>query len=290
MKAWVAYAIVAIVWGSTYFAIALGIGSFTPWGMVSCRYLTGGLAALAVSRVSGEPLPGRRDVAHLMLQGVLMLTLSNALVTWAEESVSSGATAVLCSTTPLFYAVMGREDLGLRGWGGLLLGLGGVGVLVLVRSSVQAVGLVGAGALLLATFLWAWGTLHGRRHVKGRGLFGQVGVQMVTGGALALLLSPLNGGILHAPLTLKAALAVGYLAIFGSLVAFSAFVYISRAWAPSRMSTYVYINPVVAVLLGCLVLGEPFNGSMVLGMAAILVGVGLLQTQRVARTAAVASE
>jgi drug/metabolite transporter (DMT)-like permease len=165
-----------------------------------------------------------------------------------------------------------------------------VGVLVLVRSSVQAVGLVGAGALLLATFLWAWGTLHGRRHVKGRGLFGQVGVQMVTGGALALLLSPLNGGILHAPLTLKAALAVGYLAIFGSLVAFSAFVYISRAWAPSRMSTYVYINPVVAVLLGCLVLGEPFNGSMVLGMAAILVGVGLLQTQRVARTAAVASE
>src|SRR5512133_3316155 len=119
VKAWFAYLIVALVWGSTYFAIALGIGSFQTFGMVASRCLAGGLLALLLSRLKGEAWPLRRDLPHLMLQGVLLLTLSNALVTWAEGSVSSGATAVLCSTTPLCYAVLGRERLGMRAWLGL---------------------------------------------------------------------------------------------------------------------------------------------------------------------------
>lgn len=280
MKAWIAYLTVALVWGSTYFGIALGITSFTPYGMVASRYLAGGAGALVLSRVTGESWPGRRDLPHLMLQGLLLLTLSNALVTWAEGYVSSGATAILCSTTPLFYAVLGRERLGARGWGGMFLGLAGVGVLVLSRPGAHSLDLWGASALLLATFFWAYGTLHGRRYVRGGGLMGQVGIQMLTGGFLGLLLAPLTGGVLHAPLTWKAGLAVGYLAVFGSLLGYSAFVYISRAWPPSRMSTYVYINPVVAVLLGCVALREPFNLGMAAGMAVILAGVWLLQAQR----------
>jgi drug/metabolite transporter (DMT)-like permease len=278
--AWLAYLTVAVVWGSTYFGIALGITSFHTFGMVSARYLVGGLLALLVSRFRGEAWPLKRDLPHLMLQGCLLLTFSNALVTWAEGSVSSGVTAVLGSTTPLVYALLGRERLGLRAWVGLFLGLLGVAILVQSQSKTQALNLLGLVAILLAVFLWAFGTLHGRNHVQGQGLFGQAGVQMLTGGFLALLLVPWTGGFLHAPLTWKAGLAVIYLAIFGSLLAYSAFIYLSRTWPPTKMSTYVYINPIVAVLLGCLFIGEPFSFPMALGMVVVLAGVALLQTAK----------
>ena len=101
MLAWVAYAIVAIVWGSTYYAIALGIEAFTPYGMVAGRYLLAGALALGLSRILKEPFPAWSDARHLMLQGALLLAVSNALVTWAEGSVASGVTAVLCSMSPL---------------------------------------------------------------------------------------------------------------------------------------------------------------------------------------------
>jgi drug/metabolite transporter (DMT)-like permease len=280
LKAWFAYLIVALVWGSTYFGIALGIASFQTFGMVAARYLGGGLLALLLSRLAGEAWPLKRDLPHLMLQGFLLLTVSNALVTWAEGSVSSGATAVLCSTTPLCYALLGRERLGWRSWLGLGLGLAGVAILILARADAQTLSLPGVSAILLAVVLWAYGTLHGRQHVKGAGLLGQVAVQMLTGGGLALLLVPFTGGFLHAPLTWKAGLAVAYLAVFGSLVAYSAFIYLAKAWPPTRMSTYVYINPAVAVLLGCFFLGEPFSASMAVGMAIILAGVALLQTAK----------
>jgi len=181
--------------------------------------------------------------------------------------------------------VLGRERLGARAWSGLLVGLAGVALLVLSRSGAQTLSLAGTLAILAATVLWAYGTLHGRRHVRGGGLMGQVGVQMLTGGGLGLLLTPFTGGLLRAPLTWAAALAVGYLAVFGSLLGFSAFIYLSKVWPPSRMSTYVYINPVVAVLLGCLFLGEPFSVAMLAGMAVILAGVAMLQTPRRAGTA-----
>jgi drug/metabolite transporter (DMT)-like permease len=280
MKAWLAFLTVALVWGSYFFAIALAIESFNPFGLVACRYLAGGLLALALSRAVGEELPRRRDLPHLMLQGFLLLTAAGALVSWAQGRVSSGATAILCSTTPLFYAILGRERLGPRAWSGLLLGLGGVAILIVSRTGSQTLHLLGVAAILLAVFLWAYGTLHGRRHVRGEGLFGQVGVQMLTGGIAGLLAVPFTGGFLHAPLSWRAGLAVGYMAVLVDLAGFSAFIYISRAWPPTRMSTYVYINPLVAVLLGCLVLAEPFTGRMALGMAVVLMGVGLLQMPR----------
>lgn len=276
MLAWIAYAICAVVWGSTYFGIALGIESFTPFGMVATRFLIAGTLAMGLGRLLGEDRPLKRDLPHLALQGVLLLGISNALVTWAEARVPSGTTAILCSLTPMFYGLMDGERLGRGGWAGLLLGL--VGVAVLSRPATGArLDLAGGLAIALATFLWAYGTLHGRRHVKGKGLLGQVGVQMLAGGLVALLLVPFTGGFLHAPLTWKAGLAVGYLLLFGSLVAFTAFGYLSRTWAPARMGTYAYLNPVVAVILGSLFLKEPFGWRTLGGLAITLGAVALVQ-------------
>ncbi len=278
MLAWLAYAICAVVWGSTYFGIAVGIQSFTPFGMVASRYLLAGLVALGLSRALKEPPQPRRNLPHLVLQGTLLLGISNALVTWAEGRVPSGITAILCSMTPLFYGLLGKEALEARRWIGLLLGL--VGVFVLSRPAPGAkLDLYGGGAIVLATFLWAYGTLHGRRHVVGQGLMGQVGVQMLAGGSFALVLTPFTGGFLHAPLTWTSGLAVGYLMLFGSLVAYSAFGYLSRVWSPTRMSTYTYLNPLVAVLLGVAFLGEPFGWRTVAGLLIILASVALVQMQ-----------
>lgn len=277
MLAWIAYAICALVWGSTYFGIALGITSFTPFGLVATRYLSAGVLAWGLGRLTQEPPVLRRDIPHLLYQGVLLLGLSNALVTWAEHTVPSGLTAVLCSTTPLFYALLGRETLRLRAWIGLIVGCTGVAVLTWKPGQGLALGGLGLLGLALAVFLWAYGTLHGRRHVQGRSLLRQAGVQMVAGGVFGALLAPWTGGVLHAPLTARALGAVVYLCLFGSLLAYTAFGYLARVWPPTKMSTYAFLNPIVAVVLGSLVLKEPFGVREAFGMSIILGGVALVQ-------------
>jgi len=275
--AWLAYAVCALVWGSTYFGIALGIESFTPFGMVATRYLSAGTLALLLSRLRGETPILRRDLPFLMIQGFLLLGISNALVTWAEGRVPSGMTAVLCSTTPFFYALMNREGLSWRTILGLAIGFSGVAVLTWKPGQGLAMDPFGFSAIILATFLWAFGTLFARKRVQGHSLLGNVGVQMLTGGLFGLLMTPLTGGFLHAPLTAKAALAVAFLALFGSLIAQTAFNYLARVWPPAKMSTYAFLNPLVAVLLGSLFLHEAFSPRVALGMLVILGGVALVQ-------------
>ncbi|MBK8724724.1 MAG: EamA family transporter [Holophagaceae bacterium] len=280
MLAWICYAICAVVWGSTYFAIAVGIESFTPFGLVATRFTVGGLLAILLGRILKEPLPLKRDLPHLMLVGALLLSGSNALVTWSESRVSSGVAAIVCALVPVALALWSRETLGARTWIGLALGLLGVGVLTDPFNGKAHAGggyLLGIGALLLATTIWSYGTLHGKKHIQGSGLITQVGVQMLTAAVIGLVLAPLTGGYTHHPLTLKAGLAALYLGVFGSLIAFSAYIYLAKAWSPAKMGTYAYLNPLVAVLLGSLYLAEPFNLRMAMGMLVILAGVAIVQ-------------
>lgn len=280
MLAWICYAICAVVWGSTYFAIALGIESFTPFGLVATRFTVGGILAVLLGRILKEPLPLKRDLPHLMLVGALLLSGSNALVTWSEGRVTSGVAAIVCALVPVALALWSRETLGSRTWIGLGLGLLGVGILTDPFSGKAHGGvgyLWGIGALLLATTIWSYGTLHGKKHIQGSGLITQVGVQMLTAAVIGLALAPLTGGYTHHPLTLKAGLAALYLGVFGSLIAFSAYIYLSKVWSPAKMGTYAYLNPLVAVLLGSLYLAEPFTPRMALGMLVILAGVAIVQ-------------
>ena len=131
--------------------------------------------------------------------------------------------------------------------------------------------------MMLAPLLWSWGTLHGKHHVHGGGLMTNVGIQMSMAALMGLVVAPLSGGYLRGPVTPRAVLAVVYLALFGSLLAFSAYIYLAKAWPPAKMGTYAYLNPLVAVLLGGLVLHEPFGPRGFLGMVIILAAVALVQ-------------
>ena len=278
MLAWLAYLTVAVVWGSTYFAIALGLESFTPYGLVAARFSLASLLALGLGRLRREPWPPAKEIGHLMVVGALLLGGSNALISWAELHVSSGLAAVFAALVPLWLAVfsMGRDPLGPKGWAGLALGLAGVCVLVWPTGGVR-VHAGGLAALVAAPLIWSWGTLHGKHFVHGGGLLTNVGIQMATAAAIGLAIAPLTGGFLRGPLTHRAVGAALYLALFGSMLAFSAYVYLAKAWPPAKMGTYAYLNPVVAVLLGSLVLHEAFGVREILGMAVILSAVALVQ-------------
>jgi drug/metabolite transporter (DMT)-like permease len=278
MLAWLAYLTVALVWGSTYFAIALGLESFTPYGMVALRFSMASILALGLGRVRREPWPSTQQMGHIMFVGALLLGGSNALVSWAELHVSSGLAAILAALVPLWLAVftMAKEPLGPKGWAGIALGIAGVVVLVWPSGGLR-IHAGGLAAMVAAPIIWSWGTLHGKRFVHGGGLLTNVGIQMLTAAVIGLAVAPLTGGFLRGPVTHKALVAVAYLAVFGSVLAFSAYIYLAKAWPPAKMGTYAYLNPLVAVLLGSLILHEAFGPREILGMAIILAAVALVQ-------------
>jgi drug/metabolite transporter (DMT)-like permease len=278
MLAWLAYVTVAVVWGSTYLAIAMGVESFTPFGMVAVRFSMAAAIALGVGRLRREPWPTWRELGHLMVVGALLLGAANPLVAWAELYVSSGLVAVMGALVPLWLAMFSatKEPLGPKGWAGIALGIAGVIVLVWPSGSVR-IHTGGLLAMVAAPILWSWGTIHGKRHVHGGGLLTNVGLQMLTAGLMGAVLAPFTGGFLRAPLTSRALYAVAYLALFGSMLAYSAYIYLAKAWPPAKMGTYAYLNPLVAVLLGTLILHEAFGFREALGVAIILAAVALVQ-------------
>ena len=271
----------AVVWGSTYFAIALGLESSTPYGMVAARFSVASALALGLGRLRREPWPPGREVGHLMVVGALLLGGSNALVSWAELYVSTSLVAILAALVPLWMAVFSaaKEPLGSRDWTGILLGIAGVAVLVWPSGGLR----IHAGrlaAMVAAPRIWAWGTLHGKHFVHGGGLLTNVGIQMLTAAVIGFAAAPFTGGFLRGPVTHKALGAIAYRALFGSLLAFSAYIYLAKAWPPAKMGTYAYLNPLVAVLLGSLILHEAFGPREILGMAIILAAVALVQLRR----------
>ena len=291
MLAWLAYLTVAVVWGSTYFAIALGLESFTPYGMVAARFSVASLIALGLGRLRREAWPSARETGHLMIVGALLLGGSNALVSWAELHLASGLAAVLAALVPLWLAVfsMAKDPLGPKGWAGIVLGIAGVAVLVWPSGGVR-IHTGGLAAMVAAPLIWSWGTLHGKHFVHGGGLLTNVGIQMITAAVIGLAVAPLTGGFLRGPITHKALGAVAYLALFGSVLAFSAYIYLAKAWPPAKMGTYAYLNPLVAVLLGSLILHEAFGRREILGMAIILVAVALVQLRPTAAVPGEAAE
>jgi drug/metabolite transporter (DMT)-like permease len=278
------FAIVSIVWGSTYLGIRVALESYPPFLLGALRFLGAGLVLVVAGRVRGEALPTAREWGSAALTGALFFVVGNGLVNVAEKSVSSGLASVLVATMPLWMTVFGRvfgAQASAREMAGVVLGLAGVVVLNLggdLRASSP-----GAAVALLAPMGWAMGSVASKRLPLPGGIM-RTGSQMLCGGAAMLVVSL----ALREPLgeqTARGALALAYLCVFGSLVGFTAYSYLLKHTRPAVATSYAYVNPVIAVVLGVVLAHEQFGAQSAAGALVILAAVALVQKRSADRPA-----
>lgn len=275
-----ALASVYLVWGSTYLAIAYGLEGYPPFLMGSLRFIAASLVFYAFLRWRGHAPPTRAQWKNAAVMGLFMMLLGNGLVNFAEQTVSSGLAAVAVASMPLWaglFGVMRGQNPSRGEWLGL--GIGFLGVVWLNLGGEMRASLGGALALLLAPIAWAFGSVWSR----GRDLpapFMSTAAQMLCGGVAMGLLGLLLGERITETPPLSATLAVGYLAAFGSIVGFSAYVWLLHHVRPALATSYAYVNPPIAVLLGALLLDERVGWASVGAMAVILAGVLIITRAR----------
>jgi drug/metabolite transporter (DMT)-like permease len=280
----VAFAIVYVVWGSTYLAIRVAVETLPPFLLAGSRFLVAGTAMFMWLRFRGAKMPGKSQWFHAVVAGILMLLGGNGLVVWAEQTVPSNLAALLVALTPVWFALLDwlRPDgkrPAMYTWLGIAVGLIGVVLLVTGRnaSSINATqNPLGVAALVLAGFSWAAGSLWARYNAKTESPWMNAALQMIGGGGTLLLLSLYHGEPMRfrfEQVSLPSGLSLLYLIVFGSWIAFSAYVWLLQVSTPARVATYAYVNPVIAVLLGRLVLNEPLGLRAVWAAAIILAGV-----------------
>lgn len=270
----VAIALVALylVWGSTYLAVRVAIEGLPPLGMAGVRYVLAGVILLAVLRVRGSAMPNRRQWILSLPLGALFFLCGNGFVVLAERTIDSSIAAVVCATTPLIAAGIGGmmgERPSRAEMMGTVLGLSGV-MLLALGSPLASSGPRGL-LVLLAPIAWAIASMLARR--TGATGFGSAAAQMTAGGAWMLLASVLSGERLPEIVSLRVAFAWMYLVTFGSLVGFSAYVYLLGRTRPAVAMSYAYVNPIVAVVLGALIGGEHIGPATLMATALIAAGV-----------------
>ncbi len=283
-KALIAYLVVCIFWGSTYLAIKIGVTELPPFLFAGLRFFVAGLILLALARALGDPLPRRSDWRTLAIVGVLLLAGGNAFVVWSEQYVASGIASIFVVTvamwTALFDAVIpgGSGDLNWRVIAGLVLGF--LGTLLLVGATpaeILAADKRGPIALTFASASWALGTVYAKRHPTQASPYMGAAFQMIVGGATVALVGTVLGEWQSWHLTGRAIGAIAYLVVFGSIVGYSAYSYALRHASATIVGTYAYVNPVIAVLLGWLLLQEPVQARTFIAMGMILVAVVWIQ-------------
>jgi drug/metabolite transporter (DMT)-like permease len=293
-KSWVAVPLaffaIYVIWGSTYLAIRFGVESLPPFLMAGVRFVVPGAVLVLWARMRGATAATSRQWRSAGIVGTFLLLGGNGIVTWAEQWVPSGLTALIIASVPIWMGLMtwmiepaARPRA--QGIAGLLLGFAGVAILVDFAGSTGGDGrlLPGSLSLLLAAAFWAAGSLVARRIDLPENLLLSTGMQMLGGSAALLLTGTLLGewGRLDlGAVTVKSLLALGYLIVFGSIVAFSAYVYLLRATTPAKVSTYAYVNPTVAVLLGWALADEAITERMLVAAAIIVTSVIMITTER----------
>lgn len=265
------------IWGSTYLAIRIGVESWPPLMMAGVRFLIAGSLMYGWLRWRGAPWPSWREWRAAGAIGILLLAFGNGGVTLAEQSgVTSGVAALAIATVPLFTLLFSRlfgQRSTLLEWAGIALGLLGIGLLNL-GSNLQASPL-GAGMILFAAASWAFGSVWSRRLPLPAGPMASA-LEMLVAGAVLLIGSGLRGERLHEVPPLAGWLVLLYLVIFGSIIAFSAYVYLLKNVRPAAATSYAYVNPGVAVLLGIWILDEHVGGAEWAAMAVIIGAVLLI--------------
>jgi len=281
-----AFAAVYLVWGSTYLAIRYAVETIPPFLMGGTRFLASGLVLYAWARWRGAPRPSGAQWRDATITGVLMLCLGNGAVAWAEQRVPSGLAAVLVAVVPLWMVVLDWvRPHGVRPRPFVVLGVfvGLAGLVVLVgpgtMSGTGTIDFTAAVVLVGGSLAWAGGSVYNRHGARPASSAMSTGIQMIGGSIVLLIVSAAVGEprSLHVGAISTASwIGWAYLFTFGSLVGFTAYIYLLRAVTPAKASTYAYVNPLVAVFLGWSIGGETVTARMLAAAAIILAGVAMI--------------
>lgn len=281
--AWVAFAAVAFFWGTTFLAIRIGVETFPPFLMAGFRHLCGGVLLCSYFLLRGYKLPSAQHLKVFAINGFLMLVLGNGLVTWAEKYVSSGLAALICSLTPVWIIVINsfggkKEKITFAVIGGIAMCL--IAQLLIFRDNLAELTnpnyVLGIIFILIANIAWGAGTVYSKNNQTGvHPLFG-AGLQMISGGVILQVMGAVLGEWGHMHPNHEAIWSLAYLVVFGSIVAYGAYMYVLHQLPATIVSTYAYINTVVAVILGWLWYNEKLDGNVVFAMVLTIAGVWLV--------------
>lgn len=287
-----AFGTVYLIWGSTYLAIRFALETMREWPftMAGIRHFVAGVILYAFARWRGAGRPTGHNWRAAAIIGVLLLFGGNGGVVWAEKYVTSGATALMVATVPLWMVLADwLRPNGTRPTLGVVLGVlvGFAGMVLLVRSggdkSEIAIRPLGAVVLTLACLWWSIGSVYSRHAPLPKSPLLTTSMEMLAGGVVLLLFGAAVGEwreIHPSQVSLKSLASLGYLIVFGSLIAFSAYVWLLQVSTPARVGTYAYVNPIVAVFLGWLLAKEPLTPRMLAAAAVIVLGVVIITTYR----------
>ncbi len=286
-RAYAAWIVVCLVWGTTYTAIRIALDTIPPFLMAGFRWTAAGALLIAAVSARGQPLPPARSWPALALLGVLLLGVGNGAVVWAELTVPSGLAAVLVAAMPFWMVGVeatraDRERLPARHVWGLVVGF--IGIVLLVGPQIDFGGRGFLGGVLATQFAclgWAVGSMYARRRSVHENVLTAAAFEMLFGGLALLAVGVALGEWTAVVINPRTGGALLYLIVIGSIVGFSAFAYALKHLPVATVSLYAYVNPVIAVILGALLLRERFTVRMALAAALIFAGVGLVRSPRV---------
>jgi len=279
--AWVA---VCLLWGTTYLAIRIALETVPPMLMGALRWTAAGGFILGVMKLRGDRVPGRQEWPALAVLGILLIGFGNGGVVWAEQTLPSGLTALLVAVIPFWMIALermtgDRSPLTLRRLAGLLVGFGGIVLLVWPELEVEGgrAFLLGILATQVACVGWAIGSSYSRRRPPAENVLAVAAFQMLFGGIAMAFASLVHREWAQLAFNPRTASALGYLVVFGSLAGFSAYAYALKHLPVATVSLYAYVNPVIAMALGTLVLAEPLSPRLAVAGAIVLVGIAMVR-------------
>ena len=285
-----AFAIIYFVWGSTFLAIRVGVREVPPLVLASMRFFTAGLVIFLWMRLTGTPSPSRREWLAASTLAICIFVLDYGLLFWAEQRVPSGIAAVMLATIPVFMSlseiiVLRTQRLTIRLALALLIGIAGVSVLVSrsVNVGEAPIDRRGAIALVIAAMSWSIASALTRKLPLPESKVMSAGAQMLAGGILLAVAATIFGefrGFHIAAVSPNVWFALAYLIIAGSIVGFTAYVWLLHYESPTKVGTYAYVNPVVAVIVGYFLGGETVGARTILGTLLVLVSVVVITTTR----------
>lgn len=296
-KTLLAFSIIYFVWGSTFLAIRVGVHDVPPFMLAAMRFVIAGLVLYAWMMARGERSPSAREWISACVLAILIFVIDYGLLFWSEQRVPSGIAAVMMATIPAFMALseiilLRTQKLTLRLSVALVIGIFGVGVLVSRSLNLGGAPIdkAGAVALIVASISWSVAAALSRKLPLPASKAMSAGVQMLAGGILLALASAALGEFRNfhpGNVSRGAWLALAYLIVAGSIVGFTAYVWLLHHESPTKVGTYAYVNPIVAVIVGYFLGGEALGLRTVVGTAFILISVVVIRTTRTKKQAAV---